>query len=148
MELVFGMYAPERLNSWAEYAAAVPDLDRVFFCAGVERHEKQKMELVGRIFDETLAARAAKLPVVNTVRAAKLPVVNTVRADELAVGDVLEFADASWRSHMPGRETFTVAAIERTGDGTFTATFVSSFGATRTRTRTALSADRRFTKAL
>lgn len=131
---IFGIYAPERLNSWAEYANQVPNLDRVFAFAGVERHEKEKQEAVAPIVDAFMSERASKLQTAGTAR-----------ADELTVGDVLEAVDARWWSHSPVRVTYTVAAIETTKDGKLTISFVSENDRDRTLT---VPADRRFLKAV
>lgn len=129
----FGVYVPEHLNSWEEYADAVPNLERVFTLAGVERHEKQKMALVASRVGGWLADRA---------RHANLT--GTKRADELAVGDVLEAADVRWWSHSTQRVTYVVSSIEPTADGKLTITFVS--GNDRDRVLT-VPVDRRFLKA-
>jgi hypothetical protein len=130
---IFGMYAPERLNSWAEFAAAVPNLERAFALAGVERHEREKRELVAALVDAYLSSRATGLPTAGTVR-----------ADELAVGDVLEAVDVRWWSHSPQRVTYMVSSIDPTEDEKLTITFVS--GSDRDRVLT-VPADRRFLKA-
>lgn len=126
---IFGIYVPQRLNSWAEYAAAVPNLERVFALAGVERHEKQKMALVASRVGGWLADRARHADAAGTKR-----------ADELEVGDVLEAVDVRWWSHSPQRVTYMVTTIEP-ADEALTITFVSS--ADRDRVLT-VPADRRF----
>jgi hypothetical protein len=130
----FGVYAPERLNSWAEYASQVPNLDRVFAFAGVERHEKQKQAVVAGLVDGWLAARASTIPDEYTTS-----------ADELAVGDVLEAVDVRWWSHTPTRVTYTVAAIKPADDGKLTISFTSANDRDRVLT---VPADRRFLTAL
>lgn len=129
---IFGVYAPNHLNSWEEYASQVPNLDRVFALAGVERHEKQKMALV-----------ASRVGGWLTDRARHADTTGTARADELAVGDVLEAVDVRWWSHTPQRVTYLVSAIEP-ADEKLTITFVS--GSDRDRVLT-VPADRRFLKA-
>jgi hypothetical protein len=130
---IFGVYAPERLNSWAEYASQVPDLDRVFALAGVERHEKEKQVMVASRVGGWLAERAQHADTTGTAR-----------ADELAVGDVLEAVDVRWWSHSPVRVTYMVAAIETAEDGKLTIRFSS--GNDRDRVLT-VPADRRFLTA-
>jgi hypothetical protein len=130
---IFGIYAPERLNSWAEYASQVPNLDRVFALAGVERHEKEKQELVGYLVDNTLSARALKLPTEGTVR-----------ADEMAINTVLEATDVRWWSHTPGRELFVVTRIEPAENGMLAVTTETKYGHERTRM---VRSDRRFLEA-
>jgi hypothetical protein len=127
---IFGMYAPERLNSWAEYAAVVPNLDRVFALAGVERHEKEKQAAVAARVDVWLAARAAGLPTESTVR-----------ADEMAVNTVLEATDVRWWSHSPERELFVVTKIEPAENGMLAVTTETKYGHERTRL---VRPDRRF----
>lgn len=56
------MYAPEHLNPWTEYAAAGPNLERVFALPGVERHERGKQEVVATLVDVYLSTRAVALP--------------------------------------------------------------------------------------
>ncbi|MFF2244287.1 hypothetical protein ACFVTM_08930 [Arthrobacter sp. NPDC058130] len=129
----FGIYAPQRLNSWDEYAGQVPNLERVFALAGVERHEKQKMALVASRVGGWLADRAQHADTTNTAR-----------ADELGVGDVLEAVDVHWWSHSPQRVTYMVAAIEPAADEKLTITFVSGHDRARVLT---VPADRRFLKA-
>lgn len=130
---IFGMYAPERLNSWAEYAAAVPNLDRVFALAGVERHEKEKQAAVAARVDVWLAARAEGLPTEGTVR-----------ADEMPVNTVLEATDVRWWSHTPGRELFVVTKIEPAENGMLAVTTETKYGHERTRL---VRPDRRFLEA-
>ena len=130
---IFGMYAPERLNSWAEYASQVPNLDRVFALAGVERHEKQKQSAVAATVDVWLSERARHADTTNTTR-----------ADELAVGDVLGAVDVRWWSHTPARVVYTVAAIESAEGGKLTIRFTSENDRDRALT---VPADRRFLKA-
>jgi hypothetical protein len=130
---MFGMYAPMRLNSWAEYASQAPNLDRVFTLAGVERHEKQKQAVV-----------AARVDVWISERAQHVDTTDTSRADELAVGDGLEAADVRWWSHSPARVTYTVAAIEPAGDGRLKISFTSENDRNRMLT---VPSDRRFLKA-
>jgi hypothetical protein len=130
---IFGMYAPERLNSWAEYAAAVPNLDRVFALAGVERHEKEKQAAVAASVDVWLAARADGLPIEGTVR-----------ADGMAVNTVLEATDVRWWSHTPGRELFVVTKIEPAENGMLAVTTETKYGHERTRL---VRPDRRFLEA-
>lgn len=131
---IFGMFAPERLNSWAEYASVVPSLDRVFAFAGVERHEKEKQRLVAGLVNEYLATRAATIPDEYTLS-----------ADELKVGDVLEAVDVRWWSHSPAYVVYTVAAIEPAEGGKLTISFTSANDRDRTLT---VPADRRFLEAL
>lgn len=131
---IFGIYAPERVNSWAEYASQVPNLDRVFAFAGVDRHEKQKQAAVAGMVDGWLAGRAHRIPDEYTTS-----------ADELAVGDVLEAVDVRWWSHSPARVTYTVAAIEPAEDGKLIVSFTSANDRNRTLT---VPADRRFLTAL
>lgn len=130
---IFGQYAPERLNSWAEYAAAVPNLDRVFALAGVERHEKEKQVAVAAAVDVFLDARASSLPTAGTVR-----------ADELAVNIVLEAVDVRWWSHSPVREVLVVTDIKLAEHGMLAVTFSTKYGAERTRL---VRPDRRFLEA-
>jgi hypothetical protein len=130
---IFGIYAPERLNSWAEYASQIPNLDRLFALAGVERHEKQKQALVASRVGGWLADRAQHADTTGTSR-----------ADELAVGDVLEAVDVRWWSHTTSRVTYMVSSIEPAEDGKLTITFVS--GNDRDQVLT-VPADRRFLKA-
>jgi hypothetical protein len=130
---IFGMYAPERLNSWAEYAAAVPNLERVFALAGVERHEKEKQAAVAARVDVWLAARAAGLPTEGTVR-----------ADEMAVNTVLEAVDVRWWSHSPDHELFVVTKIEPAENGMLAVTTETKYGHERTRL---VRPDRRFLAA-
>lgn len=130
---IFGMYAPERLNSWAEYAAAVPNLDRVFALAGVERHEKDKQTAVAARVDVWLEARAQGLPTEGTVR-----------VDEMAVNTVLEATDVRWWNHTPGRELFVVTKIEPAEDGLLAVTTETKYGHERTRL---VRPDRRFLEA-
>lgn len=128
---ILGRYAPERLNSWAEYAAAVPNLERAFALAGVERHEREKRERVAALVDDFLSGRAAFLPTEGTVR-----------ADQMAVNTVLEAVDVRWWSHSPEREVFVVTAIESSADGMLAVTFSTRYGQERTRL---VRPDRRFT---
>jgi hypothetical protein len=128
-----GDYAPERLNSWDEYASQVPNLDRVFAFAGVERHEKEKQSKVASRVNDWLGHRAALQDPTGTAR-----------ADELAVGEVLEAVDVRWWSHSPARVTYTVAAVEPTEDGKLTISFTSENDRNRVLT---VPADRRFLKA-
>jgi hypothetical protein len=130
---IFGVYAPERLNSWAEYAAAVPNLDRVFALAGVERHEKEKQAAVAARVDVWLAARAAGLPTESTVR-----------ADEMAVNTVLEATDVRWWSHSPQRELFVVTKVEPDENDMLAVTFSTKYGMERARL---VRPDRRFLAA-
>ncbi|GAA4034822.1 hypothetical protein GCM10023063_18800 [Arthrobacter methylotrophus] len=127
---VFGKYVPERLNSWAEYATAVPNLERAFALAGVERHEREKQELVATLVDDFLATRAAGLPTEGTVR-----------ADEMAVNTVLEATDVRWWSHTPGRELFVVTKVEPAENGMLAVTTETKYGHERTRL---VRPDRRF----
>lgn len=129
----FGKYAPERLNSWAEYAAAVPNLNRAFALAGVERHEREKMDVVGTLVDAYLSTRAAGLPAEGTVR-----------ADEMAVNTVLEATDVRWWSHSPNRELFVVTKIEPAENGMLAVTTETQYGHERTRL---VRPDRRFLEA-
>lgn len=129
----FGMYVPERLNSWDEYASQVPNLDRAFALAGVERHEKEKQATVAGRVDFWLAEGARHADTTNTAR-----------ADELAVGDALDAVDVRWWSHTPDRVTYEVTATEPAEDGKLTITFASD------RARDAVltvPADRRFLTA-
>jgi hypothetical protein len=87
-----GHYTPMRLNSWAEYATAVPNLERAFALAGVERHEREKQERVAAVVDAFLF-----------VRAESLPTEGTVRADELMINAVLDAVDVRWWSWSPVR---------------------------------------------
>jgi hypothetical protein len=133
LRVIFGVYAPERLNSWAEYASQVPNLDRVFALSGVERHEKEKQ-----------AAVAARMDVWLSERARQADITNTARADELAVGDVLEDVDVRWWSHSPNRVLYTVSAVEPTEGGKLTISFTSENDRDRVLT---VPADRRFLKS-
>jgi hypothetical protein len=133
LSAIFGKYAPERLNSWAEYVAAVPNLDRAFALAGVERHERDKMELVGTLVNAYLSARAAGLPTEGTVR-----------ADEMAVNTVLEATDVRWWSHPPNRELSVVTKIEPAENGMLTVTTETQYGRERTHL---VRPDRRFLEA-
>lgn len=127
---IFGMYAPERLNSWVEYAAAVPNLDRVFALVGVERHQKEKQAAVASRVDARLAERASGLPTEGTVR-----------ADEMAVNTVLEATDVRWWSHSPERELFVVTKVEPAENGMLAVTTETKYGHERTRL---VRPDRRF----
>jgi hypothetical protein len=130
---IYGKYAPYRLNSWSEYADAVPNLERVFAFAGVERHEKQKQRAV-----------AAQVDVFLVERAAALPTEGTVRADEMVVNTVLEATDVRGWSHSPIREVFVVTAIEPADNGMLAVTLSTRYGAERTRL---VRPDRRFLEA-
>jgi len=130
---IFGIYVPERLNSWDEYASQVPNLDRVFALAGVERHEKEKQAAVAALVGGWLADRAQHADTTSTAR-----------ADELTVGDVLDAVDVRWWSHTPARVTYTVTAIEPTADRKFTITFASDSARDTILT---VPAERRFLKA-
>jgi hypothetical protein len=92
LQMDYGTYAPSHLNSWDEYASQVPNLDRVFAFAGVDRHEKEKQAAVAALVDCWIAQRAQDTDSTGTAR-----------ADELAVGDVLEAVDVRWWSHSPVR---------------------------------------------
>ncbi|HEX9228757.1 MAG TPA: hypothetical protein VF885_19325 [Arthrobacter sp.] len=129
----FGPYTPQRLNSWGEYASAVPNLERAFALAGVERHEREKRELVAAMVDDFLATRAAGLPTEGTAR-----------ADELTVNTVLEAVDVRWWSYTPARELFVVTKIEPAEGGMLAITTETKYGAERTRV---VRPDRRFLKA-
>ncbi|WP_230854566.1 hypothetical protein [Arthrobacter terrae] len=129
----FARYAPVRVNSWAEYAAAVPNLERAFALAGVERHELSKRELVGTLVDDYLASRAATLPAEGTVR-----------ADELTINTVLEATDVRWGSHTPDRELFVVTEISPAKGGMLAVTFATKYGIERT---LIVRPDRRFLTA-
>jgi hypothetical protein len=129
----FGTYAPERLNSWDEYASQVPNLERVFAFAGVERHEKQKQLAV-----------AARVNLWLIQRAQHANNSGTASADELTVGDTLEAVDVRWWSHSPVRVLYTVASIEATEDGRLTISFTSENDRDRTLT---VPPGRRFLKA-
>ncbi|WP_354214922.1 hypothetical protein [Arthrobacter sp. UYCo732] len=126
----FSRYTPRRLNSWAEYASAVPNLERAFALAGVERHEREKQELVAAMVDDFLAARAAGLPTGSTVR-----------ADRMAVNTVLEAVDVRWWSHSPEREVFVVTEVVPAENGMLAVTFATKYGIERTRL---VRPDRRF----
>ncbi|QOD06144.1 hypothetical protein [Pseudarthrobacter sp. BIM B-2242] len=134
LHLSFGKYAPDRLNSWAEYASQVPNLERVFALAGVERHEKGKQAKVAYRVDNWLAHRAVLQDAEGTVR-----------ADKLALGDVVDAADVRWWSHTTQRVTYQVSAIEPADNGNLTITFVS--GNDRDRVLT-VPANRRFSKVV
>ncbi|WP_139187319.1 hypothetical protein [Pseudarthrobacter chlorophenolicus] len=127
---IFGKYAPERLNSFAEYADAVPNLERAFAFAGVERHEREKRELVATLVDAYLSTRAASLPTEGTVR-----------ADEMPVNTVLEAVDVRWWSHSPEREVFVATDIRPAEHGMLAVTFSTKYGIERTRL---VRPDRRF----
>lgn len=131
---ILGRYAPERLNSWAEYAAAVPNLERAFALAGVERHEREKRERVAALVDDFLAGRAAFLPTAGTVR-----------ADEMSVNTVLEAVDVRWWSHSPVRELFVVTDVSPAENGMLAVTFSTQYGMERTRL---VRPDRRFLVAV
>jgi hypothetical protein len=131
---IFGIYVPERLNSWDEYASQVPSLDRVFAFSGVERHEKEKQAAVAARVDGWLSERANRIPGEYTTS-----------ADELAVGDVLEAVDVRWWSHTPAQVFYTVSAVEPAEDGKLTISFTSENDPDRVLT---VPADRRFLTAL
>ncbi|HEX9089036.1 MAG TPA: hypothetical protein VF867_16080 [Arthrobacter sp.] len=133
IESVIGRYIPEHLNSWDEYASQVPNLDRAFALAGVERHEKEKQALVASRVGGWLADRAQHTDPTNTAR-----------ADELTVGDVLDAVDVRWWSHTPYRVTYEVTAIESAEDGKLTIVFASDSARDAILT---VPADRRFLKA-
>lgn len=126
----FGRYAPERVSSWAEYASAVPNLERVFAFAGVERHEKEKQAAVGARVDVFLSARAASLPTEGTVR-----------ADELEAGMTLDPTDVRWWSWHPVRELFFLAAVVPAENGMLKLTVEDIYDRTRT---SLVRPDRRF----
>ena len=126
----FGQYTPQRLNAWAEYASAVPNLERAFALAGVERHEREKRELVAAMVDDFLATRAAGLPTEGTVR-----------ADELTINTVLDAVDVRWWSWSPVREVFVVTEISPAEHGMLAVTFSTKYGIERTRV---VRPDRRF----
>lgn len=130
----FGTFIPERLNSWDEYASQVPNMDRVFAFAGVERHEKEKQQVVAGLVNDWLVTRAATRPDEYTLS-----------ADELAVGDVLEAVDVRWWSHSPVPVFYTVSAIEPAEGGKLTISFTSENDRDRILT---VPADRRFLEAL
>jgi hypothetical protein len=65
----FGTFISERLDSWAEYAAAVPNLERNFAFASVERHEREKREMVADLVDDFLSSRAGFLDELERVGA-------------------------------------------------------------------------------
>lgn len=130
---VLGVYAPERVNSWAEYADAVPNLDRVFAFAGVERHELEKQQLVSAKVDHWLSARAGSLPTAGTVR-----------ADEMSINTVLEAVDVRWWSHSPVRDVFIVVDVRPADHGMLAVTFSTKYGVERTRL---VRPDRRFLEA-
>lgn len=111
----------------------VPELDRVFAFAGVERHEKEKKSLVADLVDRYLS-----------VRAATIPEANTVRADELAINTVLEAVDVRWWSHSPVREVFVVTDVSPAENGMLAVTFSTQYGVERTRL---VRPDRRFLEA-
>lgn len=131
---IFGIYAPDRLNSWDEYASQVPNLDRVFALAGVERHEKEKQAAVAALVDTGLSERAATVPDEYTKS-----------AGELVVGDVLDAVDVRWWSHSPVLVFYTVSAIIPAEEGKLTISFTSESDRDRTLT---VPADRRFMEAL
>jgi hypothetical protein len=126
----FGRYTPQRLNSWAEYASAVPNLEREFALAGVERHEREKQELVGAVVDVWLFARAAALPTDGTVR-----------ADELQAGMILDPVDVRWWSWAPVRELLFVTAVAPAESGMLAVTTEDMHDVARTRL---VRPDRRF----
>jgi hypothetical protein len=125
--------APERVNSWAEYASKVPNLNRVFAFAGLERHEKEKQ-----------ATAAARVDVWLAERARHADTTNTVRADELSVGAILAAVDVGWWSHTPARVTYLVSAVDPAADGKITISFTSTNDRDRALT---VPADRRFLMA-
>jgi hypothetical protein len=131
---ILGTYAPERLNSWAEYAAAVPNLERAFALAGVVRHEREKREQVAAMVDSFLSGQAELKSKTGTIR-----------ADEMPVNIVLEAVDVRWWSHSPEREVFVVTAVSPAGNGMLAVTFSTKYGMERTRL---VRPDRRFLVAV
>lgn len=125
-----GTFYPFRLNSWAEYEAAVSNIERVFALAGVERHEREKRELVAGLVEDFLAGRAEFLPTEGTVR-----------ADEMAVNTVLEAKDVRWGYMNPQREVFVVTDVTPAENGMLAVTFATKYGIERTRL---VRPDRRF----
>lgn len=117
-----GTFIPRRLNSWAEYADAVPNLERVFAFAGVERHEREKRALIGAMVDDFLFAQAEFAPHEGTVQ-----------AKELSVNDVVEGADARWWSQSSEREVFVVTGIRKAEGKMLAVTFSTKYGIERTR---------------
>lgn len=132
----FGTFIPRRLNSWAEYADAVPNLERVFAFAGVERHEREKQELVAEMVDHFLFGQAEFAPREGTVQ-----------AKELSVNMVVEGVDVRWWSQSPEREVFVVTEISRARaeNKMLAVTFSTKYGIERTRL---VRRDRRFTVAV
>lgn len=130
----FGTFIPRRLNSWAEYADAVPNLERVFAFAGVERHEREKQELVTRMVDDFLFGQAEFAPREGTVQ-----------GKEPSVNDVLEGTDVRWGSQSPEREVFVVTGIRKVEGKTLAVTLSTKYGIERTRL---VRRDRRFTLAV
>jgi hypothetical protein len=126
----FGTFIPQPLNSWAEYAAAVPNLERNFAFAGVERHEREKREMVADLVDDFLSSRAGFLPTEGTVQ-----------ADQMAVNTVLEGTDVRWWSHTPEREVFVVTDVSPAENKMLAVTFSTKYGIERTRL---VRRDRRF----
>lgn len=126
----FGTFIPRRVNSWAEYADAVPNLKRVFAFAGVERHEREKRELVAGMVNDFLFAQAEFAPREGTVQ-----------AKELSVNTVVEGVDVRWWSTTPEREVFVVTEISRAENKMLAVTFSTKYGIERTHL---VRRDRRF----
>lgn len=118
----FGTFIPRRLNSWAEYADAVPNLERAFAFAGVERHEREKQELVADMVNDFLFGQAKFAPREGTVQ-----------AKELAVNTVLEGTDVRWWSHSPEREVFVVTDVSPAANKMLAVTFSTKYGIEHTR---------------
>jgi hypothetical protein len=129
-----GIFVPGRLNSWAEYAGAVTNLERVFALAGVERHEREKRERVAALVNDFLFDRASFLPTEGTVR-----------ADEMSVNTVLEAVDVRWGYMSPERELFVVTEVAPAENGMLAITFATKYGIERTRL---VRPDRRFLVAV